>query len=82
VQRSVVSNLEGIYGEGEIVDLGTKTAMFYVLVMSRMPAILFETSFVSNASDERRLRTPHFQQATADAIVEAVGTWFSRQKEE
>jgi N-acetylmuramoyl-L-alanine amidase len=82
IQRSVISNLNGIYGEGEVVDLGTKTAMFYVLVMSRMPAILFEASFVSNPIDERRLRTPHFQQAIADAIVESVGTWFSRQKEE
>lgn len=82
VQSSVVAKLKNTYGDEQVVDLGTKTAMFYVLVRSRMPAILFETSFVSNPSDERRLRTPHFQQATADAIAEAVGTWFSRQKEE
>jgi N-acetylmuramoyl-L-alanine amidase len=47
-----------------------------------MPAILFESSFVSHPEDERRLRSPHFQQTEADAIVEAVGVWFSRQKAE
>ena len=40
-----------------------------------MPAILFEASFLSNSDDERRLRTPHFQQTTANAIVDAVETW-------
>jgi N-acetylmuramoyl-L-alanine amidase len=56
--------------------------MFYVLVSTRMPAILFESSFVSNADDERRLRSPHFQQTEAEAIVEAIGAWFARQKDE
>jgi len=82
VQTSVVRRLRSTYGEAEITDLGTKTALFYVLVSTRMPAILFESSFVSHPGDERRLRTPHFQQVTADSIVEAVGTWFARQKEE
>ena len=82
VQTTVVRRLRAQYGEAEVTNLGTKTAMFYVLVSTRMPAILFESSFVSNVEDERRLRSPHFQQAEADAIVEAIGAWFSRQKEE
>jgi len=82
VQRGVVDSLREVYPDKEIVDLGTKTALFYVLVSTRMPAILFESSFVSEAEDERRLRSPHFQQTTADAIVDAVGTWFDRQKED
>jgi len=82
VQATVIRRLHGTYGSDDIADLGTKTAMFYVLVSTRMPAILFESSFLSHPGDERRLRAPHFQQAQADAIVEAVGTWFSRQKEE
>ena len=82
VQTTVVSRLRAKYGHDAVTDLGTKTAMFYVLVSTRMPAILFEASFVSNQEDERRLRSPHYQQAQADAIVEAIGAWFSRQKEE
>ena len=50
----------------ELVDFVSRSwflaALFYVLVSTRMPAILFETSFLSNAEDERRLRAPHFQQ--------------------
>ena len=82
VQRSAVENLRETYPDAEIKDLGTKTALFYVLVSTRMPAILFETSFVSNEEDERRLRSPHFQQVLAESVVDAVETWFERQKEE
>jgi N-acetylmuramoyl-L-alanine amidase len=82
VQRSVVDSLREVYPDAEVVDLGTKTALFYVLVSTRMPAILFESSFVSQPEDERRLRSAHFQQTIADAIVDAVGTWFDRQKED
>ena len=79
VQRRVVDDLREAYGTEQIRDLGSKTALFYVLVSTRMPAILFEASFLTNAEEERRLRTPQFQQATADALVDAVGAWFERQ---
>lgn len=82
VQKSVVERLRDVYPEEEIIDLGTKTALFYVLVSTRMPAILFEASFVSNHGDERRLRAPHFQDTTAEAIVDAVDAWLKRQKAE
>jgi len=79
VQSGVVKSLQTVYGDDQIRDLGTKTALFYVLVSTRMPAVLFEASFLTNPDDERRLRSPYFQQSTADAIVTAVGNWFSRQ---
>jgi len=47
-------------------------AGFYVLVGARMPAVLFETSFISNALEERRLGTERYRQKLADAIVNAV----------
>lgn len=80
IQDNVVSRLGEVYGPEVIRDLGAKTALFYVLVSTRMPAILFESSFVSNPEDEKKLRTPHFQQAEADAIVESVGRWLERQE--
>ncbi len=79
IQTHVVRELRAIYGTEQIRDLGTKTALFYVLVSTRMPAVLFESSFVSNPGDERRLRTPAFQAAVADALVGAVERWFARQ---
>ncbi len=76
VQAVVVQTLQQDYGADQIRDLGSKTALFYVLVSTRMPAILFESGFVSNPEDERRLRTPHYQQAVADALADAVQRWF------
>ena len=80
VQECVVRRLTETYGADSVRDLGARTALFYVLVSTRMPAILFESSFVSNVEDEKKLRTPHFQQVEADAIVEAVGRWLERQE--
>ena len=37
-----------------------------------MPSILFEASFLSNPSDERQLRTPHFQRVLVDGLVLAI----------
>lgn len=76
VQQAVVASVRDTYGAEQVRDLGSKTALFYVLVSTQMPAILFEASFVSNPEDERRLRTAHYQQTMADAIVGAVGSWF------
>ena len=80
VQMGISADLQSQYGEENIRDLGAKTALFYVLVATRMPAILFEASFVSNPEDERRLRTPHFQNATAKSMAEATYKWLESQE--
>ncbi len=72
VQQSTVEQLREVYGSDQIRDLGVKTARFYVLVFTRMPAILYEASFLTNDGDEMRLRQPLFQQTTAEAIATAV----------
>ncbi len=57
---------------GDVVDGGVHTAGFYVLVGARMPSVLFETSYISNASEEQRLASEDYRQLLADAIVNAV----------
>jgi len=49
-----------------------RRAGFYVLAGATMPAVLFETSFISNAPGELRLATPDYRQKLADGIVNAV----------
>ena len=56
----------------DTIDHGTKTAAFYVLVGAEMPAVLFETAFISNPDDESRLSTADYRQKLADSIVNAV----------
>ncbi len=57
---------------------GIKQAPFRVLVGARMPAVLVEVAFISNAEEEKRLRSPEFQQTLADAVARAVAGFFSR----
>lgn len=70
LQRAAVASLSPRY-EG-VLDQGVKSAGFYVLAGARMPAVLFETSFISNLTEERRLDSGDYRQKMADAIVNAV----------
>jgi N-acetylmuramoyl-L-alanine amidase len=71
VQRSLIRNLSSSY-KG-VKDLGTKEALFFVLLGAKMPAILVETSFLSHPEEEERLADDDYQQKVADSIAEAVG---------
>jgi N-acetylmuramoyl-L-alanine amidase len=70
LQRAAVASLSRKYAD--VFDHGVKSAGFYVLAGARMPAVLFETSFISNLSEERRLDSGDYRQKVADAIVNAV----------
>ena len=72
VQKNVMETIHTEYGTIQTRDLGAKTALFYVLVYTKMPSILFEASFLSNPSDERQLRTPHFQRKLVHGLVNAI----------
>ncbi|PZR17724.1 MAG: N-acetylmuramoyl-L-alanine amidase [Archangium gephyra] len=71
VQRSLIRNLSADY-KG-VKDLGTKEALFFVLLGAKMPAILVETSFLSHPEEEERLADEKYQSKVADSIAEAVG---------
>lgn len=53
-------------------DRGTKTANFYVLKYTDMPAILVELAFISNPMEEELLSTAVFQQRAAAAIAYGI----------
>jgi N-acetylmuramoyl-L-alanine amidase len=57
---------------GKPADHGIRTAAFYVLLGAEMPAVLYETAFISNPDDEGLLATADFRQKLADSIVNAV----------
>jgi len=52
--------------------LGIKGARFYVLKGSRMPAILIEAGFLTNANEERLLKNSAYRQQIAEAIAQGV----------
>jgi len=55
-----------------IKNKGVKQAPFYVLLGAQMPAILVETSFISNSRECKRLTTAQYQDHICSGIVEGI----------
>ena len=60
-----------------IKNRGVRTARFYVLKHSRIPAVLVEGGYISNRYEELKLRDPKF----IDRLAEAVARGILRYKE-
>jgi N-acetylmuramoyl-L-alanine amidase len=65
-------------GVSDTANRGIKQAPFRVLVGATMPAVLVEAAFISNPEEEKKLKSPEFQQAVAEAVARAVARFFSR----
>jgi N-acetylmuramoyl-L-alanine amidase len=70
VQRCMCQNLKKNYSR--VKNKGVKQAPFYVLLGAQMPAILIETSFISNCRDCKRLVNAKYQDRMCDAIVKGI----------
>ena len=70
IEHSAVTSLKLRYAD--TVDGGVKNAGFYVLVGARMPAVLFETSYISNPLEEQLLASDEYKARLSDGIVNAV----------
>lgn len=75
VQEALHSGLAA--KSSEIRDRGVKKAPFIVLIGANMPSILAEISFVSNPSDERRLRTAEYRQRIAESLYRGISRYVS-----
>jgi N-acetylmuramoyl-L-alanine amidase len=75
LQRSTIASLGRRYPD--VPDLGVRRAGFYVLAGAAMPAVLFESSFISNSRGEVRLNTAEYREKLADGIVNAVRAYKS-----
>ncbi len=51
-------------------------ANFMVLKSPDVPSILVETAFISNPSEEKRLKNPAWQRRTAEAITDGIQNYF------
>jgi N-acetylmuramoyl-L-alanine amidase len=57
-------------------DRGVRTANFYVLLHTNMPATLLELGFISNPAEEDALNTATQQQNFAESIVKGLADYF------
>ncbi|HEV2987508.1 MAG TPA: N-acetylmuramoyl-L-alanine amidase [Candidatus Angelobacter sp.] len=75
VEKSLYSGL-GTKNSG-IKDRGVKKAPFIVLIGANMPSILSEISFVSNPSDEKKLRTNEYRQRIAESLYKGIARYIN-----
>jgi N-acetylmuramoyl-L-alanine amidase len=78
VQKSLHKKIRTRHND--VKNLGVKQGPFYVLVGASMPSILVETAFLSNATEESRLKDPAYQEMTASGILEGVRSYVSSLK--
>lgn len=70
VNTNLVRRLQENYSG--IKSNGVKGAPFYVLVGTKMPSILVESSFISNPEEEKRLRDEKYLQSIVDGIYNGL----------
>lgn len=70
VQKSMYQYMKKRYKR--IKNKGVKQAPFYVLIGAQMPAILIETSFISNSRECKRLTDPTYQAYLCNAIAAGI----------
>ncbi len=72
--KAVLAELATI---GKVHKPRVQQANFAVLKSPDVPSILVETAFISNPSEERRLRNSEHQQKLAQAVLRGVDRYFS-----
>lgn len=77
IQRSTLKVGRAVYPG--LADRGVRSAMFYVLVGARMPAVLLEASFLSHPPEARALTTQRYRDALAYGIASGIASYLRRQ---
>jgi N-acetylmuramoyl-L-alanine amidase len=70
VHKAMVTRLRKNY-KG-VKDLGVKQAPFYVLIGANMPSVLLELGFMTNATEEKRLKSSKYLDRLTDGIVDGL----------
>ena len=70
VQQEVCLHLKKNFSH--IRSKGVKQAPFYVLLGAQMPALLVETSFISNPRECKRLTSAKYQDELCDGIIRGI----------
>ncbi len=71
IQGNVTDRLKKKYGYSTR-DNGVRSAPFYVLMGAKMPSVLVELGYCTNASEARRLKSEKYLRRMADGIVEGI----------
>lgn len=75
VHDSLVANVSKKYDN--VRSNGVKGAPFYVLVGTKMPCILIEVSYISNAAEEKRLKNELYLREIVEGITTGVARYMN-----
>ncbi len=73
--QRVLAQLDNV---GQVRKSQVQQAGFVVLKSPDIPSMLVETAYISNRSEELRLKTPRYQGQLADAIFSGVRNYFEQ----
>ncbi len=59
-------------------DLGAKGALFYVLLGAHMPSVLVEVGFITNATEENRMKTVAYRKALAQGVALGITNYLQQ----
>ncbi|MGQ7280577.1 N-acetylmuramoyl-L-alanine amidase [Brevibacillus thermoruber] len=65
-----------LQGATKFPDRGVKQTAFYVIKNTKMPAVLTETGFLSNPTENAQLTSPAFQDKVAKALAAAIREYY------
>ncbi|MDR2162116.1 MAG: N-acetylmuramoyl-L-alanine amidase [Desulfovibrio sp.] len=73
VHKAILDSLRA--GRWTASDNGVRSAPFHVLMGARMPAILLEFGYASNAREAQNLRTGAFLQRQAEGVAQGIAAY-------
>ena len=73
--RSVI---DFIGGATNLMDNPDRNAAFVVLKTARVPSILLELGYVTNAEDAQQLRSDQWRDRVSSSLVTAIDTYFTQ----
>ena len=75
LKRELFKSLRKKY---RVIDKGIKRSDFWVLLGTKMPAILIETGYLTNRQEGKRLVNNHYQNLLVKGIAEGVDDYFGK----
>ena len=78
IHKGLLASGAELYGRDTLRDRGVRTAPFWVLVDSQIPAVLVEVGYLTHEIEEQRLRTRGFHHLVGDSLAVSITAFSER----